>query len=335
MQPYNHEFVIIQVSIKKDDKFMNSVNVTANQSGSKVELIAQFLATKASSGQTASVSTSFNRQVKAQVKPYYPGIKRQPGEEKCVTQDFSEKRCTLTTLANQVSGRQDQQFSGSGQNSQRYEFYPLAECYRQKSQASEQQCRPPSKVALPLKERKTYRCRWDGCGKTFTRNNNLKIHQLTHKGLKPFKCDVAGCGKAFTRNYDLKTHQSVHTGHKPYKCDFEGCRKAFARRPDLKRHQVIHAEHKPYKCDFVGCRKAFIWRHSLKIHKRTHTGEKPHKCEYVDCNKKFATRQNLKVHQCLHTGERPHKCEFVGCGRRFITKKNMKLHERHHLNKSS
>ncbi|MGO0306006.1 C2H2-type zinc finger protein [Endozoicomonas acroporae] len=284
---------------------MNSLNVTANRPGSKVELIAQFLATKAIAGQTASVSTSFNRQVRVQDKPFYSGIKRQPGEEKRVTQDFSEKICTLTTRANQFSGRQGQLFSGPGQNSQRYGFYPLAECYGQNSQTSEQEYQPPSKVALPLKERKTYRCRWDGCGKTFTRSNNMKIHQLTHQGLKPFKCDFAGCSKAFTRNYDLKSHQSVHTGHKPYKCDFEGCIKAFAK------------------------------KHDLKIHKRIHTGEKPHKCEYVGCNKKFATRQNLKVHQCLHTGERPYKCEFVDCGRRFITRKNMKLHERHHLNKNS
>ncbi|WP_422446575.1 MULTISPECIES: hypothetical protein [unclassified Endozoicomonas] len=62
---------------------MNSRYVKASGSGSKIEAIAQFLLAKAI-GQTASASASFNRQVIAQDKPYDPGIKRKPGEEKLI-----------------------------------------------------------------------------------------------------------------------------------------------------------------------------------------------------------------------------------------------------------
>lgn len=85
---------------------MNSKHVKASGSGPKIEAIAQFLLAKASSGQTASASESFNRQVTVQDKPYGPGLKRKQGEEKPVTQDLSEIRCAVISPANLVADGQ-------------------------------------------------------------------------------------------------------------------------------------------------------------------------------------------------------------------------------------
>uniref|UniRef100_A0AAR5PBD6 C2H2-type domain-containing protein n=1 Tax=Dendroctonus ponderosae TaxID=77166 RepID=A0AAR5PBD6_DENPD len=50
------------------------------------------------------------------------------------------------------------------------------------------------------------------CTKHFQNKSNLKIHMLTHSGIKPFKCTVADCGAAFTTKQCLQLHyRKVHS----------------------------------------------------------------------------------------------------------------------------
>lgn len=44
------------------------------------------------------------------------------------------------------------------------------------------------------------------CGRTFKNKSNLKIHMLTHSGVKPFGCKIEGCKNGFTTKQCLQFH---------------------------------------------------------------------------------------------------------------------------------
>ncbi|XP_044259010.1 uncharacterized protein LOC123007661 [Tribolium madens] len=55
-------------------------------------------------------------------------------------------------------------------------------------------------------------CSCSRCGKHFQNKSNLKIHMLTHSGIKPFKCVVKSCNAAFTTKQCLQFHyKKVHS----------------------------------------------------------------------------------------------------------------------------
>ncbi|XP_044727707.1 zinc finger protein 260-like [Chrysoperla carnea] len=100
----------------------------------------------------------------------------------------------------------------------------------------------------------------DECAKCFKSMQVLKIHKLTHSGIKMFECDV--CGKKFSRRGQLTTHSTIHTGNLPYECSY--------------------------------CKKQFRQKYYLKVHLRQHTGERPYSC--TECNHFFANDANFIKH---------------------------------------
>jgi len=74
------------------------------------------------------------------------------------------------------------------------------------------------------------------CSRTFSRLNNLVVHQKSHLNKQEFKCDV--CSQIFSRKHDLTRHQRIHSGEKPFHCDI--CGKSFSRMDALKRHERIN-----------------------------------------------------------------------------------------------
>ena len=50
----------------------------------------------------------------------------------------------------------------------------------------------------------------------------LRIHMRSHSGEKPCVCPYQGCGKRYSRHENLKTHIRSHTQERPYRCSFPG-----------------------------------------------------------------------------------------------------------------
>ncbi|KAG1706999.1 Transcription factor YY2 [Nymphon striatum] len=71
------------------------------------------------------------------------------------------------------------------------------------------------------------------------------LNDICHKHiLEESKCTFEGCGKRFSLDFNLRTHVRIHTGDRPYVCPFDGCNKKFAQSTNLKSHILTHAKAK-------------------------------------------------------------------------------------------
>ncbi|XP_052890006.1 zinc finger protein 420-like [Anopheles moucheti] len=86
--------------------------------------------------------------------------------------------------------------------------------------------------------RRTFRCSYEGCNKTYTRHSHLKAHELLHTGTLTFHCPWVDCGAAFARSYELSRHRRMHSGERKFVCHI--CQQAFIRSDHLSSHVKRH-----------------------------------------------------------------------------------------------
>ena len=85
-------------------------------------------------------------------------------------------------------------------------------------------------------EKKDYSCQ--KCFKSFSSNQALKTHELTHNGRKDFLCDI--CDKQFRLKHHLKSHKKMHYYSEKFHCFVPNCSKSYTQKSKL----IVHLSRK-------------------------------------------------------------------------------------------
>ncbi|KAK7888814.1 hypothetical protein WMY93_024374 [Mugilogobius chulae] len=157
------------------------------------------------------------------------------------------------------------------------------------------------------------------CGKTFAYKNNLKMHRLLHDKSKHFKCPY--CHKTFVSKRSMEDHTSLHTGQSKYQCN--SCGATFHRASALSKHMKKHQpkpDVRPYAC--THCDKSFFEAKDLQQHMNKHMGLKPFQCQV--CGKCYSWKKDWYSHVKSHSVAEPYKCNV--CGKEFFEKSLFRRH---------
>ena len=135
----------------------------------------------------------------------------------------------------------------------------------------------------------------DGCNKCYKSLGLLNLHKKAH--FKPFKC---ACGKSFTRNSDLRSHKLKFHSNDGFKaqsmfCTF--CKESFCSKSSLRKH--IDSIHQQVTKQFVcrKCCKRFRRKDELQSHLKSHLPldvKKVYQCKA--CHLSYSTKSNRNKH---------------------------------------
>ncbi|CAL4086330.1 unnamed protein product, partial [Meganyctiphanes norvegica] len=201
------------------------------------------------------------------------------------------------------------------------------------------------------------------CNKHFPRLCSLKVHLLSHNGIRPYKCSYEKCDWAFYTWYKLKRHIETHLKRRDHVCTEPSCNRRFTTIYNLNSHLRLHQQPKscicsipecniafrtrreleghmknhkdvaaPYKCSIDGCTKSYFTPNSLTSHQRSHHKEEELRCQWEGCNKIFNKPCRMKAHMRVHTGQRPFVCTYEGCTWSFQSASKLSRHQRKHTN---
>ncbi|XP_051996965.1 zinc finger and BTB domain-containing protein 11-like [Xyrauchen texanus] len=187
----------------------------------------------------------------------------------------------------------------------------------------------------------------DICGKTLPKLYSLRIHMLSHTGVRPHSCKV--CGKSFATKHNLKMHWALHDSFKRFPCTV--CEKSFVTKRSLEEHTSIHTGESKYLCTTCGasfhrasglskhlkkhlpkpeirsfhcshCDKSFFEAKDLQQHMNKHLGLKPFQCQV--CGKCYSWKKDWYSHVKSHTVAEPYRCNV--CGKEFFEKALFRRH---------
>ncbi|VVC26530.1 Hypothetical protein CINCED_3A000939 [Cinara cedri] len=170
--------------------------------------------------------------------------------------------------------------------------------------------------------RKTFVC--TVCSETFTKFNDLILHESTVHSDIPKKFNCKTCGKLFVSQENLDIHEIVHR-EKLFQCKL--CEKKFTNKKTLGSHMNIHIGlYTCQKCDYKA-----PTLYNLNMHAMIHSSVKDHCCK--DCNKTFATLSSLRRHDRLvHKKLFVFQCDL--CDFSTIQPSNFKYHKSTHTPQS-
>ncbi|XP_063780687.1 zinc finger protein 626-like isoform X2 [Pseudophryne corroboree] len=144
--------------------------------------------------------------------------------------------------------------------------------------------------------KKSFRC--IDCGKGYTIESRLLLHQKSHLREGPYKCSL--CGKHFRKSGFLTKHQRTHQINE-YQCG--KCQVTFYNRKEFQEHKQTHKTQRQCKCS--KCDEIFPSLQELSAHRKVH--KKGQECSI--CSKIFSNRVDFLNHQQEHKYDTVYKCK--------------------------
>ena len=170
------------------------------------------------------------------------------------------------------------------------------------------------------------------CSKSFSRMDNLRVHERSTHGKVKIKCKT--CKKHFSSQLALDRHEVTHSDDRPHQCTV--CDMTFKRADAMKtHHREVHQcdSEFPLRCEFYWCSKKFYTKVALERHVKMHKSTSVHWSIIKHCDKCSSSRETPKFHQVLlsETSEWLwHQCSL--CLKTFQTCQSLQQHKRSNFN---